>query len=73
MPGVSANAYAIVEFPQLLRHFRKCLISAIPCDINQLVLTDLCRLTIILSLCKFTLDLGLWLWDLRIQYSVRDL
>jgi hypothetical protein len=33
MPGVSAIAEAILEFPQFLRHFQKCLISANACDI----------------------------------------
>jgi hypothetical protein len=33
MPGVSANTYAIPEFPQLPRHFRKLRISTIASDI----------------------------------------
>jgi hypothetical protein len=33
MPGVSANAEAIPEFPQPPRHIRKCLISSNACDI----------------------------------------
>ncbi len=31
---ISPIASAILEFPQLPRHFRKCLISSVACDID---------------------------------------
>jgi hypothetical protein len=52
MPGFSANGQAILEIPQLPRHFWKCPISANACDIctadnilKQLSLNRLLKLT----------------------------